>query len=245
MAIDLKKLVIGSSEEENFSPNKFGRNRAFSSDAAGLEVASACFGGTGSSDESAWSALTLWFAMKGGDVYALCPLLPSKWQPSSTLVSSIWTATVASIVSTQKLDSGDSEERRQLYDQYEWICDIDMQDPMVVKGNHDFDKNIKIYSRPSNRSPVSRLQGPFQVFPEDADEDIELSDIHVIAGKYPTDETRGGDDLNSEADLADEHDLSAAMICLMTRSGRLYVCLDLEGVEGQWLPRTKVNLLRG
>ena len=237
LAIDLKKLVTGSSAEQDFAPGRT-RNRAFSLDSVGLEVASACFGGSGSSDESAWSATTLWVAMKGGDVYALCPLLPSKWQPPSTLIPSISTAVVAKNALNQD-GSQSTLESRHYNDQYEWIRGIDSQDPTIVEGVDEFSPDVEIYTRPTIPSAVPRLQGPFQMFSEDMDVDLELSDIHVVAGKIDAEALTSGDDSDSEPDWLDEHGLSAAVVCLLTRSGRVYVCLDLEGVEGQWLPRKK------
>ncbi len=242
LAIDLKKLVTGSSEEQDFAPGRT-RNRAFSLDSVGLEVASACFGGSGSSDESAWSATTLWFAMKGGDVYALCPLLPSKWQPPSTLMPSISTAVVGKMALAQDENQSNLEDSRQYSDQYEWIRGMDSQDPTIVDGNHEFSPDIEVYSRPTTPGAIPRLQGPFQIFPEDTDEDLELSDIHVIAGKIDAEALTSGDDSDSEVDWVDEHGVSAAVVCLLTRGGRVYVCLDLEGVEGQWLPRKKPKRL--
>lgn len=238
LAIDLKKLVLGTSEEDDFVPERVGRNRGFSSYSAGLEVASACFGGTGSNDESAWSAMTLWFAMKAGDIYALCPLLPSKWQPSSTLLPSLSTTTVTKAAFLQEGESVGTEESQQYSDQYKWIQGLDCQEPTLIKGQTDFDHEVEVYSRPAHPGPIPRLQGPFQVFPEDSEEDVELSDIHVIAAKLDAEDVMSGDDSDSEQDF-DEYGLSASVVCLMTRSGRLYVCLDLEGVEGQWLPRKK------
>ncbi len=242
LAIDLKKLVTGSSEEQDFAPGRT-RNRAFSLDSVGLEVASACFGGSGSSDESAWAATTLWFAMKGGDVYALCPLLPSKWQPPSTLMPSISTAIVGKMPLAQDESLSNLEEARQYSDQYEWIRGMDSQDPTIVDGNHEFSPDIEVYSRPNTPGAIPRLQGPFQIFPEDTDEDLELSDIHVIAGKIDAEALTSGDDSDSEVDWVDEHGVSAAVVCLLTRGGRIYVCLDLEGVEGQWLPRKRPKRL--
>lgn len=242
LAIDLKKLVTGSSEEQDFAPGR-ARNRSFSLDSVGLEVASACFGGSGSSDESAWSATTLWFAMKGGDVYALCPLLPSKWQPPSTLMPSISTAVVGKTAMTQDKSQSNLEEARQYNDQYEWIRGIDSQDPTVVEGKDELSPDIEIYSRPTTPGAIPRLQGPFQMFSEDTDEDLELSDIHVVAGKIDAEALTSGDDSDSEPDWTDGHGVSAAVVCLVTRGGRVYVCLDLEGVEGQWLPRKKPKRL--
>ena len=242
LAIDLKKLVTGSSEEQDFTPGRT-RNRAFSLDSVGLEVASACFGGSGSSDESAWSATTLWFAMRGGDVYALCPLLPSKWQPPSTLLPCLSTAVVAKIALAQDESKSNLEEVRQSNDQYEWIRGIDSQDPAIVEGKDELSPDIEVYTRPTTPGAVPRLQGPFQMFSEDADEDLELSDIYVIAGKADSEALVGGDDSDTEQDWMDEHGVSAAAVCLLTRSGRVYVCLDPEGVEGQWLPRKRPKRL--
>ena len=245
LAIDLKRLVTGTSEEENFAPDRFGRNRSFSTDALGLEVASACFGGSGLSDESAWSAMTLWLGMKGGDVYALCPLLPSKWQPSSTLLPSLSGGIVEKAVLHQEADGVDKLESRQYRDQYDWIQDLDKQEPILMQAGDDSSPELEVYSRPSHPGPIPRLQGPFQMFSEEVDDDLELSDIHVIAGKLNPEEYTSGLEPDSEADWLDEHSIPESVVCLVTRSGRVYVCLDLEGVEGQWLPRKKVSRLSG
>lgn len=230
---------MGSSEEENFAPDRIGKSRRFSVDNVGLEVASACFGGTGASNESGWSAMTMWIAMKGGDVYALCPLLPSRWQPSATLIPSLSTAAVAKVALKQKGRSLESDEERHSNDQLDWIRDVDGQEPTLLDAENEF--SPEIFRRPSHPGPVPRLQGPFQILSEDVDEDLELADIHVIAPKLDEKEFLGGNDSDSEADSIDENGTSASVIALMTRSGRVYVCLDLEGVEGQWLPRRKVS----
>lgn len=243
LAVDLKKLVTGTSEEDNFVPDRFGRNRSFSSDALGLEVASACFGGGGLADESAWSAMTLWLGMRGGDIYALCPLLPSKWQPSSTLLPFLSSNIVEKAQLYQEEDAKDALESRQYRDQYDWIQDLDKQEPTLTKAEDGFSPELEVYSRPSHPGPIPRLQGPFQIFSEEVGDDLELSDIHVIAGKLNPDDFMSDDESDSEADWLEEYRISRSVVCLMTRSGRVYVCLDLEGVEGQWLPRKKVSLL--
>jgi len=239
LAIDLKKLVMGSSEEEDFAPDRIGKSRRFSVDNVGLEVASACFGGTGTSNESGWSAMTLWIAMKGGDVYALCPLLPSRWQPSATLIPSLSTAAVAMATSEQKEGSPKSDEERQSRDQLDWIRDVDGQEPTLLDAENEL--SPEIFRRPSHPGPVPKLQGPFQILSDDVDEELELSDIHVIAAKLDEEEFMRDDDSDLEVDSIDENGASVSVIALMARGGRVYVCLDLEGVEGQWLPRRKVS----
>ena len=67
MALDLKKLMIANSEQDDVAPYKPNRNKVFTADAAGMETAAVCFGGSGYPDEAPWSAMTLWIAMTDGD----------------------------------------------------------------------------------------------------------------------------------------------------------------------------------
>ena len=240
LAIDLTKLVVGTSEQEDFAPQRIGRNRGFSPDSVGMEVVSACFGGTGSSSESPWSAMTLWVAMQDGDVYALCPLLPTKWQPSSTLIPSLSIAAVAKSAAQQDEELLDSEESRRQRDQYRWISDIDGQEPILVPGSTEFSPCTEVYGRPSHPGPIPRLQGPFQILSEDSEEILEISDIYVTAARMDVEELMNGEDSDFESEALDEGGLSASVICLVTKDGRVYLCLDLDGVEGEWLPSTKV-----
>ena len=240
LAIDLKKLSVAASQEDDISPNRIGRNKGYSTDDIGMEVASACFGGRGSSGESAWSAMTLWVAMKEGDIYALCPLLPSKWQPSPTLLPLLSTSIVSKTSSRDEVSStADANEHND--EQYQWVSDVDSQVPSLAPGVGEFSIETEVYNRPSHPGPTPALQGPFQLLPGNLEEELELSDIQVIAAKVDAEELMVGEDSDSETDLDDEAGLSAAVVCLMTRSGRVYICLDLEGVEGQWLPEKKVS----
>lgn len=239
LAIDLKKLVLGTSEEDNFTPEKMGRNKGFSSDAVGMEVVSACFGGTGSETEAAWSAMTLWIGMQGGDVYALCPLLPTKWAPSENVIPSLSIAAV-SRTGLQEEVPADLEESRRQRDQYQWLSDIDNQEAKVIQGPPVASERVAVYSRPLHPGPIPRLQGPFQIFPEDSEQDLELSDLYVIAAKSDR-ELMDEENSDSELETLNEEGLSATVICLITKSGSVHVCFDLDGVEGEWLPQEKVG----
>lgn len=241
LAIDLKKLSLASSQEDDTTPHRIGRNRGFSTDDIGMNVVSACFGGTGSSEESPWSAMTLWIAMEEGDVYALCPLLPSKWQPSPTLLPSLSTAIVSRASFVEDEEPPVVGDTTQHEEQYKWISDIDSQVPILLPGGTEFSKETEVYNRPAKPGPTPALQGPFQLLPGNLEEELELSDIHVIAAKIDAEELMVGEDLDSEPDLIDDAGLSSSIICLMTRGGRVYICLDLDKVEGQWLPHKMVS----
>ena len=237
LAFDLKKLAVGASRDEDFRPNELNANRSFSLDSVGMDVASACFGGNGSSEESPWCAMTLWVAMKEGDVYALCPLLPSKWQPSSTMVPTISVQVVSRLAATQEV-SLPLDEVQQSNDQYQWITDLDGQQPRPVPGSDEILPGREVYCRPFRPSPIPKLQGPFQVFGDEHDQDPEISDIHVVAATVDAEELMdcGDSDTDSGLGLDDDTGLEASIVCLVTRTGRVYVCLDLDGVQAQWLP---------
>lgn len=241
LGIDLKKLALGTSQEDDFAPNRIGQNRVFSSENVGMEVASACFGGTGASEESAWSSMTLWVAMRDGDLYALCPLIPSQWQPSPTLLPSLSTIAVSKKVMYDGLEA--SEDQAVAQSQYDWVSNIDSQSPSLVPGLGEALPWIETYTRPSSLGPIPVLQGPFQIFPEDFEEPVEVSDIHVIAAKLDTDELLSAEDASSEPEISEAEGLSASIICVMTRNGKLHLCLDSDGVEGQWLPSRKASSL--
>ncbi|MCJ1433685.1 hypothetical protein MMC27_003049 [Xylographa pallens] len=251
LAINLKKLQFGSSAEDDFSPSKIGTNRSFSLDASDMEVVSACFGGIALDIESGWCPMTLWVAMAEGDVYALCPLLPSKIQPPQSLVPSLTTTITAHKSYLERelhraYDENDteqakllSEEQQQCEDQFEWLAEIDKQDPVLATDEIDPSNGPFIYNRPSRLGPIPKLQGPFRITPEEIEDDLELSDIHVIASRLDTRDYIDADESDDELSKLPVGDLSSSVVCLLTRGGRVYVCLDTEGVKAQWLPQRK------
>ncbi|KAL8750085.1 MAG: hypothetical protein Q9199_007290 [Rusavskia elegans] len=237
LAIDLTKLDAATSQEDDVSPSGMHSGRGFSADGVDMEIASACFGGTGSPDESAWSATTIWVTTTDGDVYALCPLLPSKWQPTSTQLPSLSSIAIAgATIASQDADFlGDDVPLNT--DQYDFVSEIDAQDPLLAPRDDHVTGNDAIYNRPKRPGPIPKLQGPFQLAAGSLVDYLDVSDIHVIASKLDTEEMLLGADDESEVDLQEETiGLSAAVVCLMTTDGRVHLFLDLEGVQGQWLP---------
>lgn len=243
LAIDLKRLADGVTADQDFGPSVSGRSNGFSPDSFEMEVASACFGGRGSGE---WSPMTLWIAMREGDVYALCPLLPEKWSPPSTLVPSLSCSIVAKVAAME--DDINVPEHTQLLSQQQlqWMSDLDNQDPLpgeALPGEYPGD----IYTRPAKPGRIPRLQGPFdlELGPDEDDErETLLSDIFVIGAKVDGDELMLGEDDELELEEAEQEGLSIGVVCLLTSSGRIIVCLDSDGVEAQWLP-TRNSAMRG
>ncbi|KAL8660429.1 MAG: hypothetical protein Q9202_006556 [Teloschistes flavicans] len=236
-ALDLRKLQDAESQEDKIAPRRVNESRGFSADAGDMQIVSACFGGTGSPDESAWSAMTLWTVTNEGDVYALCPLLPSKWQPTATQLPSLSAAAVTRTAVQVSDDAMLEEADQSQKDQYEWLSEIDAQVPMLVAREDRAAINDAVYNRPKTPGPVPRLQGPFQLTGGSLVDFLDVSDIYVIPPKMDTEELMLGEDDASEQGLQEETDgVSATVICFLTTDGRVYLFLDLEGVEGSWLP---------
>ncbi|OBT59267.1 hypothetical protein VE04_00449 [Pseudogymnoascus sp. 24MN13] len=243
LAIDLKKLADGTSLDQDFSASKFGSSKRFSPDSVEMEVASACFGGRGT---GGWSPMTLWVAMREGDVYALCPLLPEKWAPPPTLIPSLSVAIVAKVAMMEDDFDYSEDTKRLSQQQLAWMSDLDNQEPVTVEGPVG-EEPADVYTRPQKPGRVPKLQGPFilELAADDSDNDLDtlLSDIFVIGAKIDADALMDGEDAELDFDEVDQEGLSIGVICLASSSGRVSICLDVDGVEAQWLPIRKSKQL--
>lgn len=240
LAIDLRKLVDGTSSDQDFTPSGFGKSKGFSADAFDMEVASACFGGSGTEGEDAWAPMTLWVAMRPGDMYALCPLLPSKWQVPSTTIPSLSSAIIPKLAALENDPVDYEDELTASRQQYDWLKEIDSQEPVHAPQGLDTIPSSEVYMRPTNPSAIPRLQGPFRFDTGEEVDDLDLCDIFVMAAKADTDDLMMGED--DELAMDGEDKLSVTVICLSNGSGRVHICLELDGVEGQWLPKGRKNV---
>jgi len=244
LAIDLKKLADGTSVDQDFGASVHGTSKGFSPDSFEMEVASACFAGRGS---GGWSPMTLWIAMREGDVYALCPLLPEKWSPPPTLIPSLSVSIVAKVAALEDDQGASSRSKLLAQQQLQWMTEIDSQEPLHIEAPAG-EPPAEVYTRPGKPGRVPKLQGPFELdlAPEESEDELDslLSDICVIGPKMDADELMFGEEDNLEMDEVDQEGLSVGIVCLLTSSGRLSICLDLDGVEAQWLPKPKAKVLR-
>ncbi|MCJ1354468.1 MAG: hypothetical protein MMC33_004457 [Icmadophila ericetorum] len=234
---DLKKLAYGKCADDDFAAESPLKNKIYTVDDVHMEVASACFGGIGSEAESGWCSMTLWIAMEEGDIYALCPLLPTRWKSPWTQVPTLTTSVAAKWAYTD-LTGGTKEVLHRVNQQYNWLKSIDEQEPMRLVSDTDFSE-IAIYKRPAHPGPIPRLQGPFRILPEEVDEGFEVSSIHVIAAKVDSEELVDSDLDEADVDERDWRGLSASIICLATKQGDIWTFIDLDGVEADWLPKAQ------
>jgi nucleoporin NUP82 len=235
LAVDLKRLADGTSVDQDFGVSVSNTNKGFSPDAFDMEVAAACFPARGS---GGWSPMTLWVAMAGGDVYALCPLLPQRWAPPPTLIPALSVSIVAGVAATEDDPDASVEARLLAQQQLDWMSDLDNQEPKIGEGTFG-EGESEVYLRPTRPGVVPRLQGPFvfDLNPEDEqDDEVELKDIYVIGEKASTDDLMMGEEEELEMDDDEGSGLSLTVICLLSTSGQVKICLDVDGVEAQWLP---------
>ena len=239
LAVDLRKLRVARSAEDDLTADSIGYNKGFSLESLGMEASAATFGGNGSDEESGWSAMTLFVAMSEGDVYALCPLLPAKWQPPVTFLPTL-SATTTSRKAYLESTSPPAEKPAVIEEQIQWLSELDREEPRMVAGRDEFAPKVAIYNRPQSLSAFPRLQGPFRIMPGDMEDMIYIVDIHVIAPKMDAEELVDDEEL---FDVEDSRGLSMPIINLLTSGGTVYVCLSLDAVEAQWLPFKKVTPL--
>ncbi|KAG5982160.1 hypothetical protein E4U55_002230 [Claviceps digitariae] len=235
-SVDLKKLADGTTLDQDFSASTSTTNKAFSPDSFEMEVAAASFATKGS---GGWNPMTLWVAMREGDIYALCPLLPQRWAPPPTLIPSLSVSIVTTVGSIEDDPNVDEKEKLLAQQQLQWMGELDAQEPQVLDSSPG-EPFVEVYARPSRPGVVPRLQGPF-ILESDAetgdDLDTTITDIMVIGKKTETADLMLGEEEDElDMDDGDQEGLSLAVICLLSTSGQVRVYLDLEGVQAQWLP---------
>ncbi|KAJ4356990.1 hypothetical protein N0V95_002862 [Ascochyta clinopodiicola] len=228
LSIDLVKLANAQRDQDDLGASKYGASKGFSPDSVELEVASACFGDFPEQEGvHGWAPMTLWIATVFGDVYALCPVLPGRWQLVETPGAFTFLQTLASSININYTelsedDDAPKEDVKTSEKQVSWLSDILYEEPFTeTLPNGD---SVKVFNRPSSTPAVPLLQGPFVVTPQV--EDFELSDMIVYSLKTFSD--------GSEEEAAEG--LPAAVVCLLTDTCKVHVCIDLEGIVGRWLP---------
>ncbi len=243
LAIDLTALADGTSVDQDFSAS-MNRTKGYSPDSLEMEVAAACFA---SRESGGWSPMTLWIAMREGDVYALCPLLPEKWAPPPTLIPSLSVSIVAKVAAMEDDPEIPKESKVLAQQQLRWMSEIDSQEPVIVEAPGG-EPSAEVFARPNKPGRVPKLQGPFDIIlPQEDSEndlDIQLSDIFIIGAKLDAEELMFGEEDDLEVDDVDQDGLSMGIVCLLSSSGILSILLDMDEVQAQWLPKTKSKVFR-
>ena len=250
LAIDLRKLASSPSiaAPSEVAPREYGDSITFSPDYVEMEVAAACFGG-GSRDTNVygddgaedcgdgWAPMTLYIAMKAGDVYALCPLLPARWQATASLLQSIGANVAVQVTDAEDGDDeilaspGPNREQQSL-----WLKEILSQEPVIEKTQIALEPS-EIYRRPSRPGIVPALQGPFVFHPE-MEEFADVTDLVVLEPSSTVDDA---DDM-WDTFVEGSYGSSMGVMAIATNDGKVYTCLQLDNVEGRWVPQSEVRI---
>jgi nucleoporin NUP82 len=231
LSIDLIRLLNAKDEDANLRASRYQSGKAFTPDYAYIEPVSACFGGLGRNGENPWSSMTLWIAMTDGDLYALCPILPTKFQGFPGLVSCLSNLLNAKSMEILESSTSSSDDEYHLRQETIWVQDLEGQEPYVSIGSFNT-PDVEIFSRPSAPQPKPTLQGPFD-FGLDS---VQIADIlirNVSVAEEPL-QLETGELLLDESDDLDP--MAVSVLCLLTREGTLHVLLNTDGVEPRWLP---------
>jgi nucleoporin NUP82 len=230
LSIDLKKLANADHAEQNIKASKFGYSKGFSPDAVDLEPAAASFGGLGRRGESPWASMTLWIATTGADLYALSPLLPSKWQAYPGQMQALTDEMDLKRLLSQEADETlDSET---LHRQTAWVAEFYDQEPFIVSLPSGAERR-EVYTLPRHPEEVPRLQGPFDFDNDDIENVSDLVVRNIPIGDDPL-ELETGEVLEDEDEEIDP--VGATAIFILSQPGTVRILLDLDGIEGQWLP---------
>jgi nucleoporin NUP82 len=239
LAIDLKRLANATSREDAVRQQTFRESIGFSPDLVEMEVVSATF----SNATTGWAPMTLWLAMKSGDVYALCPLLPpKKWQATPDHLKSLSIAITAKHEEHDDFaESQSEEEAREFQMQIDWYSDLCEQENTLEYSKDSTDPAPEqVFTCPTEPGTVPKLQGPFYLEPE-LDDLSDVTDLLVLGLKSSNPPLVDDDDEEEDYNESPDDYLPYSLICLLTSSGQVHVCLDLDGVEGKWLSSQKVR----
>lgn len=237
LAVDLKKLIDGRSLDQDFAPAEFGGNSGFSANDTDMVVANVCFGGIGFQEEDAWSPMTLWVATRVGGIFALCPLLPTRWQVPEATLSSLKASIMADYQAIKDehdaLDTG--EEELAIQQRFEWLMEVLRQEAKPAADEVNYASGVEIRSRPSLPSALPKLQGPF-ILPLDdnSEDDLGVTDILVIAAKSDFHYLMGTTPSGFKEEEGEG--MPATVIALACENSKVHICLDVSGVGGRWLP---------
>lgn len=185
-----------------------GRGRTLSSftpDAVDYEPAACTF----ASGQDLWRPFTLYILMRGGDVYALCPLVPSKWfLPHANFMDDIKVELDLKREELGQKDRPSKLEKAILRSEIKWTNEVfeqlrNLDNPSEVSGQTKGPKQEWL-TRPKSFDSTPALQGPFLMRPEPEFVDAYGCDIFHL------------------------YTSAATLIGLLWSNGRIDICIEPE-----------------
>ncbi|RPA78960.1 hypothetical protein BJ508DRAFT_416301 [Ascobolus immersus RN42] len=114
-----------------------------------------------------WGPFTFYVVMRGGDVYGICPLVPSKWSPPTDHFVEELTVDAKSRLDDINQGIVNEQEKLHLRQRIKWLSDLHSQQKAAAINPQPFDEDRGVvFTRPKNIDSKPLLQGPFLVKPE-------------------------------------------------------------------------------
>ncbi|KAI5787024.1 hypothetical protein DFH27DRAFT_574870 [Peziza echinospora] len=195
-----------------------GRDRqksSFTPDPESFEPSSFCFG-TG---EQGWRPFTLYILMRGGDIYALSPIVPSRWKASADYLNNLALEISTNLEALTDVADATMNDKLVLRQQTKWVNEVMEQQATIsasnqISFNNGGRKQQDWYTRPESVGPTPVLQGPFLLNPapeETSSEEVYACDIMHITSE------------------------PVAILATVWSSGNVDVCLEFESVAAKWV----------
>ncbi|TFY82602.1 hypothetical protein EWM64_g1412 [Hericium alpestre] len=192
-------------------------------DASEREVASFCFG-KGKAD---WGPLTVYAAMKSGDVYAICPYMPRNASIPSSYIHALDCFVAAKKEYLEQFNSSASTRSLSVtYDYQQKFVNALLKQLPPGSVFPSTSRSMPLHPPNTIKCPPMR-QGPFLLQPSprliDGSDGADATDIIYLAFGNASD--------NSE----DEGETERLGLLLLTfQDGKIDVCLDVDKVEALW-----------
>lgn len=176
-----------------------------------------CFG----SGDQGWRPFTLYILMRSGDVYALTPVVPSRWNVSRDYIQRL------SLEITSELDSFDEQTSLELKSvirhQTKWINDVLNQQAVIANAQLGFStpraQIPSCFKRPEVVGPSPVLQGPFLFDPAPVE--------------------TGGEDYPAACDIFHLEAGPVGVIGIVYSDGKLDICLETDPITAKWVDKKR------
>lgn len=187
-----------------------GRERhrtSFTPDPESFEPASCCFG----SGDLCWRPFTIYVLMRNGDIYALCPVVPSRWLPSSNYLLNLQRELSSALDALGDCPDVTASDRLALRQQRRWLEDV-LNQQVARRGTGGWKEEW--FVRPDSVGPTPKLQGPFLLQPPPID--------------TSADEVYACDITHKETD-------PVATIATLWSNANVDIYLECEPISAQWV----------
>ncbi|CCX32986.1 hypothetical protein FPQ18DRAFT_329475 [Pyronema domesticum] len=193
------------------------RQTGYMADVDEMAPASCCFG----SGESGWRPFTLYILMRSGDVYALNPVVPSRWMASRAYIQML------SMEITEELDAfteeTSTEHRTMIRHQTKWINDVLNQESLITESQMTLStprgNTPTCLKRPTVVGPEPLLQGPFLFEP--APEETATEGIPAACDIFHLDTD------------------TVSVIGIVSSDGKLDINIEPEVLPARWVDRKR------